>query len=72
MATLLHIDSSVFPGGASASRAVTEPFRKTWPEQHPESTVIYRDLSVAPRPAHHCRHTDRGPCRPERPAPPTT
>lgn len=50
MATLLHIDSSVFPGGASASRAVTETFRKTWPEQHPESTVIYRDLSVAPVP----------------------
>ncbi|WP_330247741.1 MULTISPECIES: NAD(P)H-dependent oxidoreductase [unclassified Streptomyces] len=50
MATLLHIDSSVFPGGASASRAVTETFRKTWEEQHPESTVIYRDLSVAPVP----------------------
>ncbi|MEV1068991.1 NAD(P)H-dependent oxidoreductase [Streptomyces sp. NPDC050263] len=50
MATLLHIDSSLFPGGASASRAVTETFRKTWEEQHPEGTVIYRDLSAEPVP----------------------
>ncbi|MGP4010712.1 FMN-dependent NADH-azoreductase [Streptomyces sp. 4N124] len=50
MATLLHIDSSVFPSGASASRAVTDAFRKTWEEQHPEGTVIYRDLSVSPVP----------------------
>ncbi|WP_155056487.1 FMN-dependent NADH-azoreductase [Streptomyces blattellae] len=50
MATLLHIDSSVFPSGASASRAVTDAFRKTWEEQHPEGTVIYRDLSVDPVP----------------------
>ncbi|OAH15171.1 FMN-dependent NADH-azoreductase [Streptomyces jeddahensis] len=50
MATLLHIESSVFPSGASASRAVTETFRKTWEEQHPEGTVIYRDLSVDPVP----------------------
>ncbi|MEV1081699.1 NAD(P)H-dependent oxidoreductase [Streptomyces sp. NPDC050211] len=50
MATLLHIDSSVFPSGASASRAVTDTFRTTWEEQHPEGTVIYRDLSVSPVP----------------------
>ncbi|MEV4334291.1 NAD(P)H-dependent oxidoreductase [Streptomyces sp. NPDC049597] len=50
MATLLHIDSSVFPGGASASRAVTETFRKIWEEQHPEGAVIYRDLSADPVP----------------------
>ena len=50
MATLLHLDSSVFPGPASASRAVTDAFRKTWEEQHPEGTVIYRDLSVNPVP----------------------
>jgi len=50
MATLLHIDSSVFPGSASASRAVTDTFRKTWEEQHPEGTVIYRDLAVNPVP----------------------
>ncbi|MER5748573.1 NAD(P)H-dependent oxidoreductase [Streptomyces sp. NPDC002088] len=50
MATLLHIDSSVFPQGASASRSVTDAFRKTWEEQHPEGTVIYRDLAANPVP----------------------
>ncbi|MFF9105704.1 FMN-dependent NADH-azoreductase [Streptomyces rubrogriseus] len=50
MATLLHIDSSAFPAGASASRAVTAVFRRTWEEQHPEGTVIYRDLAAAPVP----------------------
>jgi len=50
MATLLHIDSSVLPGAASASRAVTEAFRKTWQEQHPTGAVIYRDLAVDPVP----------------------
>ncbi|MEU5599971.1 NAD(P)H-dependent oxidoreductase [Streptomyces sp. NPDC020298] len=50
MATLLHIDSSVFPGEASSSRSVTAVFRKTWEEQHPEGTVIYRDLAASPVP----------------------
>jgi FMN-dependent NADH-azoreductase len=50
MATLLHIDSSVFPDGASASRAVTQAFSRTWQEQHPQGTVIYRDLAVTPAP----------------------
>ncbi|MFJ5305236.1 FMN-dependent NADH-azoreductase [Streptomyces sp. NPDC088350] len=50
MATLLHIDSSVFPTGASASRAVTDAFRTSWEEQHPEGTVIHRDLSANPVP----------------------
>ncbi|MEU6066825.1 MULTISPECIES: FMN-dependent NADH-azoreductase [Streptomyces] len=50
MATLLHIDSSVFPSGGSASRAVTDVFRKTWQEQHPDGTVIYRDLASNPVP----------------------
>ncbi|WP_327430126.1 MULTISPECIES: FMN-dependent NADH-azoreductase [unclassified Streptomyces] len=50
MATLLHIDSSVFPGSASTSRAVTDAFRKAWEEQHPEGTVIYRDLATNPVP----------------------
>ncbi|MEU1403982.1 NAD(P)H-dependent oxidoreductase [Streptomyces sp. NPDC005728] len=50
MATLLHIDSSVFPGEASSSRSVTAAFRRTWEEQHPAGTVIYRDLAVAPVP----------------------
>ncbi|MFI9467362.1 FMN-dependent NADH-azoreductase [Streptomyces sp. NPDC052492] len=48
MATLLHIDSSVFPAEASASRPVTAAFRRTWEEQHPEGTVIYRDLAANP------------------------
>ncbi|MGW2426126.1 NAD(P)H-dependent oxidoreductase [Streptomyces sp. NPDC001709] len=46
MATLLHIDSSVFPGEAFSSRAVTAAFRATWEEQHPEGTVIYRNLAA--------------------------
>lgn len=50
MATLLHIDSSVFPASASASRAVAEAFRAAWAEQHPNGTVIYRDLSATPAP----------------------
>ncbi|MEU9284422.1 NAD(P)H-dependent oxidoreductase [Streptomyces sp. NPDC048275] len=50
MATLLHIDSSVFPGSASASRTVTDAFRKAWEEQHPQGTVIYRDLATDPVP----------------------
>ncbi|MET7453778.1 NAD(P)H-dependent oxidoreductase [Streptomyces sp. NPDC005574] len=50
MATLLHIDSSVFTGEASSSRAVTDAFRKTWQEQHPDGTVIYRDLAADPVP----------------------
>lgn len=50
MATLLHIDSSVFPTGASSSRAVTDAFRRTWLEQHPEGTVIHRDLAANPVP----------------------
>jgi FMN-dependent NADH-azoreductase len=50
MATLLHIDSSVFPDEESSSRSVTAAFRRTWEEQHPEGTVIYRDLAAAPVP----------------------
>jgi FMN-dependent NADH-azoreductase len=50
MATLLHLDSSVFPAGASTSRAVTETFRKAWEDQHPDGTVVYRDLHTDPVP----------------------
>ncbi|MCX4462361.1 NAD(P)H-dependent oxidoreductase (plasmid) [Streptomyces sp. NBC_01340] len=50
MATLLHIDSSVFPGEASSSRSVADAFRKAWQEQHPQGTVIYRDLAASPVP----------------------
>ncbi|TQE34883.1 FMN-dependent NADH-azoreductase [Streptomyces ipomoeae] len=51
MATLLHLDSSVLPADASTSRAVTEAFRKAWEDQHPDGTVIYRDLHAAPEQA---------------------
>ncbi|MFD8814657.1 FMN-dependent NADH-azoreductase [Streptomyces sp. NPDC059627] len=50
MATLLHIDSSLLPGEASSSRAVTDAFRTAWLAQHPDGTVIYRDLAAAPVP----------------------
>ncbi|MEW2432722.1 NAD(P)H-dependent oxidoreductase [Streptomyces caniferus] len=50
MATLLLIDSSLFPEGGSASRSVTAAFRKAWEEQHPDGTVIHRDLAADPLP----------------------
>ncbi|XIE81577.1 FMN-dependent NADH-azoreductase [Streptomyces sp. SBR177] len=50
MATLLHIDSSVFPLDSSSSRQVTAAFRQAWQEQHPDGTVIYRDLAADPLP----------------------
>ncbi len=50
MVTLLHIDSSVRPGEASASRSVAAAFRRAWEEQHPEGTVIYHDLAAEPAP----------------------
>ena len=50
MPTLLHIDSSVFPAGRSASRGVADAFRKAWEEQHPDGVVIYRDLADDPVP----------------------
>ncbi|MEU3713081.1 FMN-dependent NADH-azoreductase [Streptomyces catenulae] len=50
MATLLHLDSSVFPEEGSASRAVTAAFRAAWEAEHPEGTVIYRDLAADPLP----------------------
>ncbi|MGW0874160.1 FMN-dependent NADH-azoreductase [Streptomyces sp. NPDC002740] len=50
MATLLHLDSSLFPSDLSSSRAVTDTFRRTWLEHHPDGTVIHRDLAVNPVP----------------------
>ncbi|MFF4909085.1 FMN-dependent NADH-azoreductase [Streptomyces sp. NPDC001260] len=50
MATLLHVDSSLFPENSSSSRAVTAAFRRTWHEHHPEGTVVYRDLATSPAP----------------------
>ncbi|WP_328466711.1 FMN-dependent NADH-azoreductase [Streptomyces sp. NBC_00448] len=49
MATLLHIDSSVFQD-SSISREVTATFRKEWEAQHPGGTVVYRDLAAHPLP----------------------
>ncbi len=49
MATLLHLDSSALPQGSS-SREVTAVFRKAWEDQHPDGTVIYRDLAADPLP----------------------
>jgi FMN-dependent NADH-azoreductase len=53
MATLLHIDSSVFPEAASSSRAVTAAYAQAWREAHPDGTVIHRDLA-----ADHAPHVD--------------
>lgn len=50
MATLLHLDTSVWPEHASASRPVTAAFRAAWEEQHPDGTVIRRDLAADPVP----------------------
>ncbi|MCM2427315.1 FMN-dependent NADH-azoreductase [Streptomyces sp. RKAG337] len=49
MPTLLHIDSSAFHEG-SVSREVAATFRKEWEAQHPDGTVIYRDLAADPLP----------------------
>jgi FMN-dependent NADH-azoreductase len=50
MPTLLHIDSSIWPAEGSASRDVAATFRKEWEAQHPNGTVIYRDLATEPVP----------------------
>ncbi|RKN11342.1 FMN-dependent NADH-azoreductase [Streptomyces radicis] len=49
MATLLHIDSSL-NGDNSVSRAVGVTFRAAWEQQHPDGTVIHRDLATDPIP----------------------
>jgi len=50
VATLLHIDSSLFPQEASVSRDVAASFRAAWEAQHPDGTVVYRDLAADPLP----------------------
>ncbi|MFD8076422.1 FMN-dependent NADH-azoreductase [Streptomyces sp. NPDC059718] len=50
MATLLHLDSSLHPGSGSRSRTVALTFRDAWQEQHPDGTVVYRDLAADPLP----------------------
>lgn len=49
MATLLHLDSSALTD-SSVSREVTAAFRAEWETQHPDGTVIYRDLAKDPLP----------------------
>ena len=46
MPTLLHLDSSPMP--SSISRELGREFVTTWKAAHPDSTVIYRDLSANP------------------------
>ncbi|MEW2293353.1 NAD(P)H-dependent oxidoreductase [Streptomyces sp. NPDC006743] len=46
MAVLLHLDSSLFPLENSGSRQLTDAFRRTWQEAHPQGSVIYRDLAA--------------------------
>lgn len=50
MATLLHIDASLFPGEASASRGVTTAFAAAWRAAHPDGTVVHHDLAAEPLP----------------------
>ncbi|QPP07727.1 FMN-dependent NADH-azoreductase [Streptomyces bathyalis] len=50
MATLLHLDSSVFPQDASVSRDVAASFRKAWEAEHPDGRVVHRDLAADPLP----------------------
>ncbi|MFG3253953.1 FMN-dependent NADH-azoreductase [Streptomyces sp. NPDC048172] len=50
MATLLHVDSSLYGPEGSVSRDVAASFRKAWEEQHPGGTVIHRDLAANPLP----------------------
>ncbi|MFJ4844741.1 MULTISPECIES: FMN-dependent NADH-azoreductase [unclassified Streptomyces] len=50
MATLLHIDSSLHAGTDSASRTVARTFRDAWQAQHPDGTVLHRDLAADPLP----------------------
>ncbi|MDB1086306.1 NAD(P)H-dependent oxidoreductase [Streptomyces sp. ACA25] len=49
MATLLHIDSSL-NGDTSVSREVARTYRDTWKAQHPDGTVLHRDLAADPLP----------------------
>jgi FMN-dependent NADH-azoreductase len=46
MPTLLHIDSSPHPEGASISRHLTNEFVQSWKQAHPDGRVITRDLTA--------------------------
>jgi FMN-dependent NADH-azoreductase len=45
MSTLLRVDSSPFPGGASFSRQLTSEFAAQWSESHAGGHVMERDLA---------------------------
>jgi FMN-dependent NADH-azoreductase len=45
MATLLRVDSSPLPEGASFSRQLTSEFAEKWQRTHPGGQIISRDLS---------------------------
>lgn len=66
MATLLHLDSAVFPQG-SASRDITAAFVEAWREQHPDGTVVHRDLAADPLPHLDSKRHGRGRRRPAAP-----
>jgi FMN-dependent NADH-azoreductase len=45
---LLVLESSIFPEGVSASRAVTAKFVERWVAKHAGTTIVRRDLAVDP------------------------
>lgn len=45
MPTLLKIDSSPIPNGASFSRHLTAEFAAKWQQNHPDGSIITRDLA---------------------------
>ena len=49
MPQLFRLDASLFPE-ASVSRAVADTFEKVWTQEHPDGTVLRRDLGTAPVP----------------------
>jgi len=54
MPTLLRLDSSLYSSQGVSSQ-LTDLFTRQWVESHPDTRVIYRDLSVSPPP-----HLDAG------------
>lgn len=48
MTKLLVLESSIFPEGVSASRAVTAKFVERWVAKHPGTTIVRRDLAANP------------------------
>ncbi|MCI0466252.1 MAG: FMN-dependent NADH-azoreductase [Beijerinckiaceae bacterium] len=50
MTKLLVLESSIFPAGVSASRAVTAKFVARWVAKHPGTRIVRRDLAANPVP----------------------